>query len=252
MKPVAIISCDATLDYLWCLPLVEKTWHLQGFDCDIYVPVEVFEWAKRNLNITYSFENLKLSSNNPALHSQLHRLYVCNEYDPDYYIIISDADMLILSDFIYYNQHKINVYGHDLTGRQHIPICYVGMSAREWQEVMGDEMNADILKLTNLQSKVTAWVADQDILTAKLIGYGYNNINFVDRGTDKRGLPKGRVDRYDGLKLPEDKLMDAHLPRRPWEWVDKIVEILAAAYPDENWDWVYNHNEQFKKEFNLS
>lgn len=268
MKPVAILSCDTNESYLACLPIVCKSWQLQGFDVMVMPCMrdeseeleavtafgKVSRFMKNVLMSRYYIVNV-FSTTNKALYTQCVRLYVPRLQNQ--YCILSDADMFIASSFLYRDFDKINVFGHDLTGFNHVPICYTGMTTSKWAEVMGygpGSMEKDLALYADKDSKdpAKAWVADQDILTAKLKNYGFDKINFINRGTDPKNLnlPLGRIDRYNNMKRPAGEIHDCHLPRNPLsdENFPKIVDMCETIYPRENWGWLY----EFRKEFQES
>lgn len=264
MKPIVILSTDTTPDYLYCLPITAKAWELQGWDVDAIIvckhpsDIKGIGLAERYIGGQHEVEHVvrpEEFENNPSLYAQCVRLFTPMDFfDDDQYCILGDVDMLLGSDFLNRDFDKVNVFGHDLTGREHIPMCYCGMTVGRWAEVMGDDkMHAHVNQYCDLTDKVKAWVCDQDILTARLKEYGYGRINFVDRGTDPNNsnLPIGRQDRYNNMKRPEGVVHDVHLMRKPWEHVEKIIEICTDLYPKEDWGWIRDYTNEFKREMNL-
>lgn len=262
MKPVAILSCDTNPDYLFCLPIVAKSWELQG----IFPATFVFgdDVPKKLLNKYLPggiacLQNIYFTkSSNKALYSQCMRLYIWLGLPEDIYYIIGDADMFIASDFLYRDGDKVNVFGHDLTGFNEIPMCYIGAPVDKWKEIMNStNVAADIEKYSKYDSDVwhEAWGADQQIITAKLKEYGYDKINFINRGTDPNNLnlPLGRWDRYGGFKRPAGQIHDVHLPREPYseESFPKIVAMCKDVYPNESWDWLEEYRNEFLKTINI-
>jgi hypothetical protein len=255
MKPVAIISVNNSPDYLSLVPIVCKSWHLQGFET-LVIGVGLNHEQKQLLiafsNSMYAFpENEQLSELNPALFTQLIRIYWAAKFGPNHYAILTDSDMFIGSSFLYRDFDKVNVFGHDLTGYEHTPICYVGMTGDKWKEVLGTEgMVKDLEKYADINaSQHRAWTADQDILTGRLKEYGFDRINRIDRGVDKRGLPVGRWDRYGGFKMPDGEVHDVHLLRDPLsdENFPKIVSMCNKLYPKEDWRWLFDYRKAFLK-----
>lgn len=270
MKPIVILSATIDPDYLFCLPITAKTWELQGWEPCIGIESwKHIESVYKRLNFgeydPYDHQQFKeLSHLSSVTISQVIRLYqACNllpgrENIP---VCIGDVDMLIGSNFLYRDFHSINVYGHDLTGFEHIPMCYVVMTNGDWRKVMqfrgdyGSLIKEDIDKYGNLSTDHGRWVLDQDILTAKLKAYGYDKINFINRGTDpdNHNLPIGRWDRYGGMKRPKGQVHDVHLMRKPYEQqnTEKIIEICKDLYPAEDWSWIQEYRNEFVKEMSL-
>lgn len=260
MKPASIITVDTNPEYLFLLPIVVKSWELQGFEphvrlIDDEANVDIWDLMRRYVdNFTICGTGIKCDQNK-AIYTQCLRLYMATEFS-ERYVILTDVDMFIASSFLYRDFDKVNVFGHDLTDRNHIPICYAGMTGDKWREAIGKEgMNADIIKYGDVSSKEKAWCCDQDILTAKLKAYGYDRINFIDRGTDPKNLnlPKGRWDRYGGFKKPKGQIHDVHLPRNPYsdENFKKILDMCEDVYPKENWNWLIHYKREFKKCSNI-
>jgi hypothetical protein len=264
MKPLAIISSDGNPNYLSLLPIVCKSWELQGFDTLPIVLITDYQqvdrtrdflerWMACKPQIWYPRMDVQ-SRLNPSLYVQCIRLYAGGKQKDDRYCIVSDADMFIASPFLYRDFDKVNCFGHDLTGFNEIPICYVGMNSQKWSEVMGedyDQILHDLKDYGKPDSDVwhEAWGCDQQILTEKLKNYGFDKINFISRGTDpnNQGLPLGRWDRYGGFKKPAVQVNDVHLMRDPLsdENFPKIMGMCKALYPAENWDWLIDYRNDF-------
>jgi hypothetical protein len=160
-----------------------------------------------------------------------------NEVNNEDIIMTSDADMLPLSDYWQPNAADITVYGHDLTGHQQVPMCYVAMTKANWLKVMNlapmsyslaHYLRRDLAD-TNALSTVQHewWVVDQDILTDRLSKHQVVN---VLRGIEPNSyLPLGRMDRANMKQYPQT-LIDFHGPRKGWEHLPKIKEILLKAF----------------------
>lgn len=273
MNFIAVLSCDENPDYLFCLPIVARSWHLQGFKTkiilklqsdiayNIYIAIfkRIYRSDTKIYNALIDEESQKIDSPNKSIYVQCCRMFSMGSISmAEDYCIISDADMFIASDFLCRDFNEINSFGHDLTGYQEIPICYVGMTSEKWMKVIEDHNMQNALdKYTKYKSNVwhEAWGADQQILTAKLKEYGYDKINFINRGTDPNNLhlPQGRWDRYGGFKRPVGQIHDVHLPRQPYsdENFPKIVAMCKDIYPNENWDWLYEYRNEFLKTMNI-
>lgn len=260
MKPVALISVDLNDDYLFLIPIVCKSWHLQNFDVEVFINGYhpkcdiVQKYAKPAWCSGVNAELKIYSDKNPNLYTQVVRLYMPRPYEPYAYLIISDADMFIASSFLYRDFDKINVFGHDLTGRSQIPMCYVGMTREKWGRVMqyrSDyqiEIDVDKYGKRHSDNWYEAWGVDQDIITGKLQEYGYSNINFIDRGHDQSnsGLPMGRWDRFN-WKKPQTEIHDVHLPRMPMQTENfKLIEQMCnEIYPDTDWSWLNTYRNEY-------
>jgi hypothetical protein len=256
MKPLALISCDTNPDYLFLTPIVAKSWELQGFEVEVCIvsdqtPIEAGDLIRKYADVSVTHVYSKAEGMNKTLKVQCYRMYRAMKH-LDRYVILTDADMFIGSSFLYRDFDKVNVFGHDLTDRNHVPICYVGATGNKWGHIMGTGgMNEDIDAYCDLTTKEKAWGCDQDILTAKLKEYGFKNINFIDRGTDPNNLnlPLGRWDRYAGFRQPKVQVHDVHLPRDPFsdDNFKKILDMCETLYPDEPWSWVLRYRREFIK-----
>lgn len=265
MKPLAILSTDTNPDYLFCLPIVVKSWELQGFDVLPIMVNDIDEVFDASFFNKYIGSKVRVFSNstydgctNQKVYVQCARMYVTRTRPMNQYCILGDVDMFIASSFLHRDFDKVNSFGHDLTGFQEVPMCYVGMIANKWHEVLGStNIEHDLEQHTKYKSGIwhESWGADQQILTAKLKAYGFDRINFINRGVDpsNQNLPMGRWDRYGGFKRPAGEVHDVHLPRHPWrlEPFLQIVGMCENIYPNENWSWLKGYRDDFMEQFNL-
>ena len=280
-KKVAMLSVNNNPDYLFVLPLVAMSWSLQGFTPFIVFNDEGEEDEKskrlRDLvkhtidkNMDAYHVNVSYSSTieaNKSLFTQCIRLYmpllVMGEIGEEVYAIVGDADMFIGSSFLYRDTQpeNVNVFGFDLTGKSQVPMCYVGMSTEKWLEVMKyngwsiyENMTRDVenYKPADTKDWEKNWGIDQQIITEKLKEYGFNRINFFDRGTDSNnsGLPMGRLDRYN-WQYPQSEIHDAHLLRNPTNKDNffKLMDMCHAIY-NRDWSWVTDYYCKFNEILN--
>jgi len=212
-----VISTNDKPAYSWYVPIVQWAWKQFGWETICLRPFILNGYREETI-------------------TQCVRLYAANMFngDPSTILMTSDADMIPMSDYWNPNENKITVYGHDLTGYQHTPICYIAMSANKWRDVMHltGEMYADMkIDLANSKAKSSVknewWQVDQDIITERLSHHEYVR---VDRGIEPGGhLPLGRMDRY-GMKYPAGPMIDFHAPHNPTECRDKINEVLMTGF----------------------
>lgn len=255
MKPLVILSTNDNPDYLFCLPIVAKSWELQGWDvCANVESFKVVDCVNKRMEFGsvdwYEHEVKGLTTSSVA---QIKRLYdVCNLLH-DRTVCIGDVDMFIGSDFLYKRFDQINVFGHDLTGREHIPMCYVTATRDEWREIMEFDGKKNweewMLPMIKRFGGSNPWCWDQDILTGLLKEFGYEQLNFIDRGIDpsNHNLPLGRWDRYGGFKRPAGQVHDCHLPRTPYFDVpfNQIKDMCNDLYPKEDWSWLDMYRNEF-------
>jgi hypothetical protein len=261
MKHNAIISTNNNKDYLFCLPLVIQSWNLQGWNTHtvmVEVDPRVYDlvqyYTKPEVNLFYAANDIKFSTVNPALFTQCTRLYWPQALLlHDEYFILSDADMFICSSFLNRDFDKVNVFGHDLTGYEQIPVCYVGAQGKEWDKIMGNQgLRNDLITYAQPSADFfKAWGADQDILTGKIGEYASQYpVNFIKRGTDpdNEGLPLGRFDRHN-LQMPEVEIHDAHLMRAPYAEgnFQLLTDFVRKIYPEADWGWLPVYRREFLK-----
>lgn len=259
MRPLAILTCNQHPDYLFLLPIVCKSWELQGFDVELAItghPTAKMGVVADHLNpigVNMYSDLGDIASANPALYTQCLRLYMPALAKPDRYCILSDADMFIGSSFLYRDFDKVNVFGWDLTGRGQVPICYVGMYAKTWDAVMDYELCGLEEDLAMYAQKDSAdwyksWGADQDILTGKLFAYGQQHWHQIPRGNDPRnsGLPLGRWDRHN-WQMPTGEIHDVHLMREPTSEANmqRIRDMVNLIYPKADWSWIEEYHAKF-------
>lgn len=220
-----VLSVDDNPKYLVYKPLVMWAW--RQFNWDPFM----FTWANSDHSKTLA---------------QVSRLYAANVTDNDEdYVMLSDFDMLPLSDYWVFNPEIVTAWGRDLTD-YHYPICYVGMRAKIWKELFPKDKLYQELAVRGCY-----WTVDQDILTENLLAYGKQNIDHRDRGTDNRtGYPVGRVDRSN-WRTDHPVLIDCHMPHDILTnkgSYDKLDTLLRQVWPKEDFTWWREHYEKFKKQ----
>lgn len=260
MQKTVLLSVDNNPSYLYLLPIVCKSWQLQGWDIIISF--------NQTTHKSFLFDTLHLidivpkidviskesTTQNKALYTQCHRLYMAQHRLDEDYFIMSDADMFIASDFLNRDYDKVNAFGHDLTGYGQIPMCYVGMTGKNWKELMHPfdvEHDLKMFAKKDAEDFYVAWGCDQDILTGKIRTiFGYHNVNFIKRGQDPNnsGLPMGRWDRYNWVK-PTGQLHDCHLSPEGYTdgGTERLIDMCQTIYPDTDWSWVKEYKTKFRE-----
>lgn len=259
MKKNVVLGVNDVPKYLYYLPLVCWAWRYYEWNPVVYLaskeafdrqltPIEalVFSFVRGTLIDIEGYETSTIS--------QVARLYaVCDSVDDpvNTYFMTSDVDMLPLTGNIFhYEGHRVFSIGRDLTD-YHYPICYIGARAYVWERFMQlngvgmeEHMARDMRKQKNM------WGLDQDIVTEKLLAYGVDSINHVNRGTDKRtGYPIGRVDRSH-WSLDHKTLIDAHLPHDVLtneKSFHNVMNLLHTVWPKQDWKWFLDYTKNFKK-----
>lgn len=210
----------------------------------VYQPLVMWAWRQ------FGWDPLLLSfahSLNSVTMSQVSRLYAAHAADSnDDYVMLSDFDMLPLSDYWIFNPDTITAWGRDLTD-YHYPMCYVGMKAERWKILF--PKYEDLFREMAINGP--KWTLDQDILTKKLLEYGVDKIDHRDRGIDLRtGYPIGRVDRSN-WRTDHPVLIDCHMPHDILTSRDsygKLNALLHQVWPKEDFTWWMRHYQNFPKD----
>lgn len=169
-----------------------------------------------------------------------------------------DSDMMALSDYWKFDPNKITVWGFDLTSYQQIPICYIGMMAERWIEVM-ELTNSDVQGLMKRDldelpdsgengNQVDRWCTDQRLITKRINETQFEK-DFIHRGTLANGYPIGRIDR-SAWATYHPQPTDCHLPHDIYandESFAKVMRMLYSVFPKDDHTWFAEYTEQFKK-----
>lgn len=261
MKPYIVLSVNDNQDYLYFTPLTVWAWRKIGWEpiimyhgqlgklADVWLSsgIEKCKVYWLTLNGVYRSDTI----------TQVSRLYAaCVE---DGYLMTGDIDMIPLSDYWQPNQDHITIYGHDLTGFGHYPICYIGMPSTRWVEVMGLTSN-DYNKLikrdldTLPQAKdpdfYKYWFSDQDLITKRINETQFPKV-MIKRGQYSNGYAVGRVDR-GAWSLDHKQFIDAHLFHQVHhkgreQYFEKTLDLLEKIWPDEDFGWFIQYTMEYKK-----
>lgn len=281
MKKYIVLSVNDNVDYLYFTPLTCWAWRKFGWEPIVFYhrKSRPYKGAESDKNHRESplamIEQLISDSVNDCQFrphfldsiegyrsdtiTQISRLYgSCVVDGSPSYLMTGDIDMIPLSNYWKQDLNKITVFGHDLTGFGHYPICYIGMTAQEWNFVMNTSSNdynnlikrdLDTLPQAKDPDFYKYWFSDQDLITARLNEYGKEKITFINRGQYPNGFAYGRVDR--GVwSLDHKEFIDAHLMQQTHhsdEKIRKLMELLHHVWPDEDFKWFLNYTKEFKK-----
>jgi hypothetical protein len=218
-RKIVIISTDNSPLYAGFEPLVTWCWNQLGWDVICLNANKIKASDKR------------LKDYDSGLISQVSRLYASQlpQVNKADYLMTSDIDMIPLKDFntyFKYNPNDITSFGRDLTD-YHYPICYIGMTAQKWSEVMnlgGCTFNEGLHRDLNLFKN--HWTTDQDIITERLKDY---EVKVIPRGNGSNAMALGRLDRYNMIQ-PSECRIDFHSLRPLAEYKHEVVSIVANEY----------------------
>lgn len=270
MKRYIILSVNDNPEYLQYIPLTCWSWKQIGWEPIVFYlgdhQTELFKLVSRNSPLI-SFWWLKgIEGYRDDTVTQVSRLYGASlpfQKQENDIIMLGDADMLACSDYWNPDPTRINIYGHDLTNYQDIPICYIAMTREKWVEVMGltsGDYNALIKRdLDTLpQAKSTDfykyWGSDQNLITQRINAVNFDKV-FISRGRYPNGYAIGRIDR--GIwSVVHERFIDCHQHRDLYKnfkennplWVKKWTEhltMLSTVWPKENFDWYFDFIQKF-------
>jgi hypothetical protein len=235
MNKYVIISTNDNEDYFHYLPIVTHAWNQLGWSviCFYRGNETDFPKIKKPNQIIQINES---SIYREATIVQISRLFGgCLNFNDDDYLLTSDVDMLPCSDYWKPNFDEISVYGYDLTDYSEYPICYIGMKAKLWREVMNVSKGDNVIQMINslLDSCPNAksedfyewWGVDQQEITKIL---KQRAVQHYPRG--KSGdYAIGRVDRGNwAVTLNQAQFIDCHLPRpaKNETSINQVQELL--------------------------
>lgn len=263
MKRYIVLSVNDNPDYLYFTPLVCWAWRKLGWE-----PIVMYSGKLSTLGdawFTSCQEPAQVYhvDSIPGYRSdtitQISRLYAgCVVTDG--YMMTGDIDMIPLSNsWKDYDENQITIWGHDLTGYGHYPICYIGMPSSRWIEVMclgTPDYNAlikrdlDTLPQAKDPDFYKYWFSDQDLITKRINDTQFPR-NFVNRGQYSNGFARGRVDR-GAWSLDHKEFIDAHLFQQLYhkgkeDKFEKTIELLNTVWPDEDFAWFIEYHFKFQK-----
>lgn len=269
MKKYIVLSVNDNPDYSYFTPLTVWAWRKIGWE-----PIVMCQFnGKQSDTLKLAFEGggydepesatqnmkhiLPIDGYRSDTITQISRLYPSVRYSG--YLMTGDIDMIPLSDYWKPKEGEITVYGHDLTGYTHYPICYIGMDSTRWVEVMGlsspdynklIKRDLDTLPQAKDPDFYKYWFCDQDLITQRI-----NNTQFpitkINRGQYGNGFAKGRVDR-GAWSLNHREFIDAHLHHQMYHKgretkFDQTIDLLYKIWPNEDFDWFILYTEKFRK-----
>jgi hypothetical protein len=260
MKKI-ILSTNYNPDYLYYTPLVVWAWRRLGWEPIVFYEGESTAALAYVVDIT-GIEIAKLSPQEGYRSdtiTQISRLY--GACVAEGYLMTGDIDMIPLSDYWKFDPNEITIWGHDLTGFTHYPICYIGMPHTRWIEVMGlttDDYNKlikrdlDTLPQAKNPDFYKYWFSDQDLITKRINETQFPK-RFFHRGQYPNGFATGRVDR-GSWSLDHSQFIDCHALRDMYKRSDvgfqnmaKTMRLLERIWPDENFKWFTDYTREFQK-----
>lgn len=272
MKKYIVLSVNDNVDYLYFTPLTCWAWRKFGWEPIVFYhpKKDVIVLEERDyFDVVTSYSKTdfvalgQIEGYRSDTITQISRLYgacAINSFQNDTYLMTGDIDMLPLSDYWKPETDNVTVWGHDLTGFGHFPICYIGANYNKWVEFMKmDSLDYNKLIKRDLDTLPQAkdpdfykyWFSDQDLITERLKQYGTDKITFINRGQGKHGYARGRVDRGNGgWVLDQPELIDAHLQQQTHhsqDKIDRLMQLLRHVWPGEDFTWMEQYTREFIK-----
>jgi hypothetical protein len=252
MDKIVSISSNNNPKYLYYIPLVKWAWEQFGWKTFVSFVGTETKASKFVEDIIDDFSWYLTENNYPSeTVAQVCRMYASQEWPDDHLMMLSDSDMLPLSNYWQPYENTITCYGRDLSD-EHQPMCYVAMKKEHWKTVMNGEENPGEQgiwwDLNHWYPKAkNKWTVDQNILTERITGFQKIQVH---RGVDpKTHYPIGRVDRSN-WRLDHERLIDCHLPHDVLtneKSFHKVMELLHHVWPTENFKWFLDYHKEFKK-----
>jgi hypothetical protein len=272
MKQFVILSTDYNPDYLFYTPITAAIWKHFGFEpiiISVYDSdsVHLFEkyadlvhetCRKQGIyNIETYFNSKGLRFSTPTIVQSI-RLwgFLSPRINAEDYVVLGDIDMIPLNSFLNRDFDKVNSFGFDLTDRTQIPICYVGMQKKKWMEIVPNISTLQcypncLNKMQDFPQSRSVhfedyWFTDQIMLTKFMQDYGFDKINFVDRGKEPNGFARLRVDRGNWGWQEGVEYMDAHLPRNPLENFELVYDLIKSKI-NTDIEWINQYTKEFRQ-----
>jgi len=261
----AIISCTNEPMYSYFLPLVAYCWNKMGVGVIAFVPdkcnkptffaMQTMNFNRENKNLSFG---IKANDNKAATYSQLSRLMAwgIEDIDDDEIIYTSDCDMLNFQVPPHDENFDFTVWGNDLTPSTQYPVCYVGAKKKVWEQFFKVSDNGYQGALDYHLGSIECegmrgnyWCFEQELIFNTLQNA---NCKLIPRSNGQNQFALNRVDRTDlHYKDRWDRfnLIDAHLWRPGYseESFPKILELMQFMYPQEDFTWLINYTNEYKK-----
>lgn len=262
----AIISSTYDDKYLYFIPIVTWLWNKLGVDVICFMPIhqDPYNCLTGDLVIkTIIDNNLKCErkyffapKHKEATYAQCSRLYgACLDFPEDEVLITSDVDMGVFKlQPNYYG--SFHIHGWDLTPPKQYPICYIKGHVASWRGAFNINNRSYQQCLDDLLGDIEAehfrgnyWGKDQEEAYNKISNYP--TLVLEQRARPGTQFAANRVDRDDinWRAYVNDELIDAHLWRPGYtdENFANIIELLTMKYPQEDFAWLVNYTNEYKK-----
>ncbi len=269
----AVVSSTHDDKYMYFLPIVTWLWNKLGVDVICFMPYlkDGTMWynpdkAQREkysliidtldeLNIELEAAPFLAPEHKQATYAQCARLYAaCLDLPEDEILIIGDIDMGMFHVPSYMG--GFTIFGSDLVPDKQYPMCFISASVKDWKAAFcGNKTYQECLDellghIETLHFRGNYWGKDQE--TAYSVISNLKGIpNLIPRTNGQNPFSTLRYDRDDAYLLDRLSLdtIDYHMPRPGYEEnnFNQILTVLKFHYPDEDFTWLINYNEAYKK-----
>jgi len=271
----AVISSTYNDKYLYFLPIITYCWNRLGVDVICFMPRFGYEkedksddkWLNqsslvhttmRELGMKWDCHYFDAPKHKEATYAQVSRLYgACLDLPEDEVLFTSDVDMALFKLPPYIG--GFTVLGHDLVPQGQFPICYISAKVKDWRRAFNLRDFTYQQCLDGILGEIEAqhfrgnyWGKDQEEAYLRISSSSaLVDVNLVDRARPGTQFATNRIDRDDSFwreRLSPD-IIDAHLWRPGYtdENFPKILELLQYFYPNEDFTWLIDYTDQYKK-----
>ena len=265
----AVISTNYDDRYLWYLPLTVWAWNKIGCDVVCFMPpIPNGQEVKHNLiremfkqnGATVRMEVFTAVEDKQATYCQVSRLLACClDLPEETQLVVSDIDMLFFpKDYIKpASWMVIDIYGSDLVPQNQFPMCYLSATVQTWRALWKErktyqEYLDEIVGSIECQDfRGCQWSLDQDLIHRLIVNS--EDVDYIKhpRSNGKNQWATRRYDRDDSFILDRlnPETIDYHMNRPGYEQAnfDIILQILSYHYPAEDFTWLVNFTNEYKK-----
>jgi len=260
---IAILSATENDLYAYPLPIVVWSWYKIGIKCVVFTPERIgwkIELAKQYCDDMATFYTFNCEGRKEATYAQTSRLFGATVIS-DEFLITGDSDLAVFGNWRNkFNKDSVNVFGYDLLNEdmKQYPMCFIGMPTSEWQNIfclhndtLQTALDDTVGKLESQTFRGDFWGYDQWLAYESINRNISLPLNKIPRARPGTQFAANRVDRDDvnWRAYVNDDLVDAHLWRPGYtdENFANILELMQMKYPQEDFTWLVNYNNEYKK-----
>lgn len=265
----AVISSTYDDKYFFFLPIVIWCWNKLGIDVICFVPEKridekvklVTDTIINNCGNGNTLVNFKSPLEKEATYAQCSRLYgSCLDLPKEEVLIAGDVDMLVFGEYLKQKYADFDIFGGDLVCEKQIPICYISASVENWRKAMQvnnrtyqeclDEL-VGIIECNDFRGN--QWSLDQGT-AYQMITSAPVSVSHHLRAIQGTQFASNRIDRenvYWEERLTPN-IIDAHLWRPGYtdENFPKILKVLKYFYQNDDFNWLIEYTEAYKRLLN--